>query len=207
MYDLMVDIETLDTHPSAVVLSIGAVVFDRFDTPGRHGPTFYVELTGDIQSQIDHGRTISADTLIWWMCQSPEARNVFDHPDEDTPRRTINQAASNFSKFCVDHRVRYIWAKDPDFDVSILRSLFEMYGWGFPFKYHEARAVRTVLDMPFVPSKQTKPVAHNALADAIAQATDIQEALQCLKSVTQSSESPAAPEAAKTPAPSSSSAT
>lgn len=185
MQDLMLDIETLDIRPSAVVLSIGAVMFDRYSD--AQGATFYVELTGDLQKQINLGRTISADTLTWWMCQSPEARNVFDHPDENTPRYGPQAATELFSQFCGQHRPQNIWAKDPDFDVVILRSLYESVGRGynFPFHYGAGRAVRTVLDMPFVPRQPKTPVAHNALADAVAQAKAVQGVFAALKTLSE----------------------
>lgn len=68
----MVDLETLDTTPTSVIVSIGAVKFgpngyDKCDT-------FYRVV--DIQSCIDTGLTISASTLSWWMNQSDAARFV-----------------------------------------------------------------------------------------------------------------------------------
>ena len=205
MQDLMLDLETLDVKPSAVVLSIGAVVFDRYTR--QQGPTFYVELTNHLDDQLKNGRTVSGSTVAWWMRQSPEARRVFEEKETSPERCTPMYALSTFIDFCREHKVKYIWAKDPDFDVVILRSMFEAYGVDdlqFPFNYSKARAVRTVLDMPFALVNLGTPVAHNALADAVAQATDIQEAFQCLR--TQSSASPAEPVSAKTPAPTSSSA-
>lgn len=202
MYDLMVDIETLDVKPSAVVLSIGAVVFDRYTR--QQGPTFYVELTNHLDDQFKNGRTVSGSTVAWWMRQSPEARRVFDEKETSPERCSPVFGLGQFDVFCRTHKVKYIWAKDPDFDVVILRSMFDDYGFTFPFSYSKARAVRTVLDLPFENLKcvQAEP-AHNALADAIAQATDIQEAFQCLR--TQSSASPAELVSAKIPAPTSSS--
>lgn len=205
MYDLMVDIETLDTRPSAVVLSIGAVMFNRYTR--EQGPTFYVELTNHLDDQLKNGRTVSGDTIAWWMRQSPEARRVFEEKETSVDRCTTMFALTVFANFCKDNQAKYIWAKDPDFDVVILRSMFEDYGFKFPFSYSRGRSVRTVLDMPFAPVNLGIPVAHNALADAIAQATDIQEAFQCLQLRTQSSASPAAPVSAKTPVLSSSHAT
>lgn len=205
MQDLMLDLETLDVKPSAVVLSIGAVMFDRYTR--EQGPTFYVELTNHLDDQIKQGRTISGDTLEWWMRQSEEARQVFAAKKTSFARCTAMYAVTQFEEFCNANSARYIWAKDPDFDVAILRSLFEDYGFKFPFSYSKARAVRTVLDMPFAPVNLGTLVAHNALADAVAQATDIQEAFQCLQLRTQLSASPAEPVSAKTPVLSSSHAT
>lgn len=181
MLDLMLDLETLDVKPSAVVLSIGAVIFDRYTR--RQGPTFYVELTNHLDKQIQAGRTVSGSTIAWWMRQPEEARRVFGVRIDGDNRYGPQTAVDMFAEFCSQNQAMRIWAKDPDFDVAIMRSMFETFSRGcvFPFKYHEARAVRTVLDMPFAPFNHSVAVAHNALADAIAQATDIQEAFQCLQ--------------------------
>lgn len=207
MHDLMLDLETLDTKPSAVVLSIGAVMFDR--NTREQGPTFYVELTNHLDKQINAGRTVSGSTITWWMRQSEEARRVFRTRVDGDNRYGPQTAVDMFAEFCSKNKAMYIWAKDPDFDVTILRSLFETFSRGcvFPFKYHEARAVRTVLDMSFAPRNLGTAVAHHALSDAMAQATDIQEAFQCLQLRTQSSASPAELVSAKTPVLSSSHAT
>ena len=71
MNHIMVDIETLDTVQSAVVLSIGAVAFDPHTK--ELGEKFYVEFTTDLQAQQRLGRTISADTVTWWMQQGAAA--------------------------------------------------------------------------------------------------------------------------------------
>jgi len=69
MNDIMIDLETLDTKPSAVFLTAGIVEFN-IET-GEFGKGF--SLSVDLQSSIDAGRTISADTLKWWLRQSNEA--------------------------------------------------------------------------------------------------------------------------------------
>lgn len=181
MHDLMLDLETLDTRPSAVVLSIGAVMFDRYTR--EIGPTFYVELTNHLDDQLKNGRTVSGDTIAWWMRQSPEARRVFEEKKTSHERCTPMYALSMFIDFCRTHKAKFVWAKDPDFDVVILRSMFEAYGVNdlhFPFSYSKGRSCRTMEDVPGAPLSDSWPVAHNALADAIEQAQRIQEIFTCL---------------------------
>lgn len=74
MTDLMIDFETLGQDPSTCVISLGAVFFDP-DT-GQKGPTFYMAF--EIDEQIKKGRTITGDTLKWWMNQSGAAKKVFN---------------------------------------------------------------------------------------------------------------------------------
>ena len=180
MQHLMLDLETLDVKPSAVVLSIGAVVFDPYSP--TTGPSFYVELTNHLDDQLKQGRTVSGSTIAWWMRQSPEARRVFDEKETSVDRCTTMFALTVFANFCKDNQVKYIWAKDPDFDVVILRSMFEDYGFDFPFSYSKSRSVRTMEAMPFALLRGPAEAAHNALADATAQAKNIQEIFACLNS-------------------------
>ena len=52
MNHIMLDLETLDTSPSAVVLSSGAVAFDPYTN--ALGDRFYVEMTEDVGTQQAH---------------------------------------------------------------------------------------------------------------------------------------------------------
>jgi hypothetical protein len=61
---VMIDIETLDTAKTAVILAIAAVEFNL--QTGEIGRTFYEKV--DIGSQSKHGRTIDGDTLKAFRC-------------------------------------------------------------------------------------------------------------------------------------------
>ena len=86
MKEMMLALETLDTRPSAVVLSIGAVIFSTGMVPKvEPGATrghmelgyeiedrFYRIL--DISEQLGPlNRTVSQSTLLWWMRQDQDA--------------------------------------------------------------------------------------------------------------------------------------
>lgn len=179
--DLMIDLETLDTSPTAVVLSLGAVAFDPYSN--TQGPTFYVEFTNFLEQQTGVGRTISPSTVLWWMGQNAAAREVFQKKETSNERCSPLWGLTFFADYLKPLGIKRVWAKDPDFDVVILRSLYETNapGLAFPFKYSAGRSVRTVEDMPFAPLRDSPPVAHNALEDAIAQATRVQEIFACLQ--------------------------
>lgn len=178
--DAMIDLETLDTTPTAVVLSVGAVLFDPFSS--AVGPTFYAELTNHLEQQTATGRTIGPQTVLWWMSQNTAARAVFAARETDPTRCSPLYMAASFADFIKQNDVRRVWAKDPDFDVVILRSLYETNapGFAFPFSHSASRSVRTVEAMPFAPVRELKPVAHNALNDAIDQARSIQSIFAAL---------------------------
>lgn len=180
--DLMIDLETLDTSPTAVVLSLGAVAFDPY-THAR-GETFYVEFTNFLEQQTGVGRTISPSTVLWWMQQNATAREVFKPKETSTERCSPLWGLTAFNEYVAEAGVKKVWAKDPDFDVVILRSLYQTNApdLAFPFKYNAGRSVRTVEDaFPVAPLLSKPPVAHNALDDAVNQAISVQECFAALK--------------------------
>lgn len=112
MRNIMVDIETLSTEANAVVLGIGAVLFDPHGdqyeyTPGsakanalldnpEYGGTLPYDIfpmcferTIDIQSCLDVGMAVSGGTLKWWSEQADEARKPA-FAGEDNLREVIN---------------------------------------------------------------------------------------------------------------------
>src|SRR5574343_1475003 len=74
MKHIMVDLETLGTTASSVILSVGAVKFDlASDQIDDNG--FYASISSE--SNLDYGRRIQEDTLLWWLKQEAAAQNVF----------------------------------------------------------------------------------------------------------------------------------
>ena len=65
-----IDLETLDTLPSATVLSVGGVKF-RPDSSDDPYDRFYMKILVDDQDKL--GRTASDDTIEWWGKQDPKA--------------------------------------------------------------------------------------------------------------------------------------
>lgn len=185
MKHIMLDLETLDTTSSAVVISIGAVAFDP--ETSALGDTFYVELTDDIAAQQARGRTISGDTVRWWMQQDAAAKRVFSAtPAEDVERVTTQEALSRFNLFVADNSGREVqmWGNGADFDNVILGSLYDAFGANKPWSYGHNRCYRTMKNLGIGPRnpKSREGVHHNALSDAITQAIHLQEIFACLKS-------------------------
>ena len=68
--DIMIDLETLDTRPDCVVLSIGAVRFD----PRGIGVVEKLELKPTVEDQTElYNRSINDATIAWWASQNPAA--------------------------------------------------------------------------------------------------------------------------------------
>ena len=182
MKDIMLDIETLDTAQSAVVLSIGAVVFDPHSKD--LGEKFYVEFTHDLATQQRVGRTVSADTVVWWMQQGAAAKQIFVDPAPEGVRRVSTaQGLTEFASFVSRNggKEAKLWGNGSDFDNVIVGSLFDSFGLVKPWSYSRNRCYRTMKRMFGEGVKVSRHgVHHNGLDDAITQAVHLQEIIACM---------------------------
>ena len=186
MNNIMLDLETLDTGSDAVVIGIGAVVFDPESR--KLGDTFYVEMSDDIDAQQRLGRTISGSTLTWWMGQSTEAKAIFSKdgvsPDIRIPTYDALQKFKSFVE-ANGAGTAMLWGNGANFDNVILRNLYSAFGMVAPWKFYNDRCHRTVKDLATTlhnPEFQDRiGTHHNALDDAITQAVHLQRAFKCLK--------------------------
>lgn len=170
MNDLMIDLETLATTPDALILSIGAVFFDR-DQPGKLGEEFYQRIMVDQK----HGR-ICGETLSWWM----ERRAAW--PAGDAVH--LVHALSNFVRFVGDPARLRIWGHGADFDPPILHSAYLACGMDRPWGKGQVRDTRTLFDLAGFKWSTEGPRegVHHALEDAKAAARAVQEAMQKMRS-------------------------
>ena len=159
---IMVDLETLDTAPTAVILSIGACLVERSSLlPGQE---FYTELA--TASQFE--RTQSKDTLEWWDTQ----------PEGVKPKGDGNHIffALGALSYWIQSLIAtpIIWCKGTDFDTAILANAYAQLKQPLPWKYNNVRDYRT-LAKSFPNVMRTSPVTHNALQDARDQAEHLKE--------------------------------
>jgi DNA polymerase III epsilon subunit-like protein len=162
---LMVDCETLGTSADSVIMSIGAVKFD-LDSDAIDDEGFYASVS--IDSNLAEGRKLDESTLIWWMGQSKEAQAVFHEP-----KQALMEALDSFIEWIGSKRY-HVWSNGASFDLPLLSHAMKQFDWQPPWKFWDERCVRTYKNLPGVP-KSDKPVAHNAMYDAIAQAKHIQQ--------------------------------
>ena len=133
--EMMIDIETLDVKPTAVVLSVGAVAFER---SGQIRDRFYRVL--DVQKQTKLGRTVSFDTVQWWMDQEPDAQaEAFA-----TVRQRVADVLTDLNAYCRKYDSNTYWALGPQFDYIILESLHDQMGSSVPWSHGQLRDVRTM---------------------------------------------------------------
>lgn len=162
---LSIDIETLGTSSNSVILSIGAIAFDK------HGvdTNFAFEINIDPDSCAEAGLVIDARTVMWWMDQSDKARNKI------TGAKTVPlmTALSRF-KDAFTWKGMTVWCNGADFDFPIISNAFKAVGDKEPWEYWSKRDYRTLKNLVnkdvYNALKVEPSIAHSALADAVAQA-------------------------------------
>lgn len=111
MKHLMIDIETLDTAPTAAVVQIGAVLFDRTEPKISQ-----ICATVDLETALKHG-TVSASTLKFWLEQDRETiKSVYLgwKPDTEAILIHLNEFMSQVDK---------IWSH-ATFDIPVLKHFY-----------------------------------------------------------------------------------
>ena len=165
----MIDMETLDTSPFCVILTIGAV---RFDPKGQ-GVVERLELRPTIEDQTDiHKRIINDDTLRWWSEQSPEA---IEEAMGDRDRVPFKECMDQLYKFCWNRRA--VWSNGASFDVVVAETAFTQLGMRIPWPFYTVRDTRTLYEVGGVKLKDGGHVtSHKAVEDAERQAIVVQQA-------------------------------
>jgi len=162
MTELMLDIETLGTKPGCVVLSIGAVAFDKDSFEG----------IGDMHVVVDQmqqkmmGLTEDSSTVKWWKSQSPEAwQSATDGPV------SVKDALAELSQFYAKHNPRATWTQGNNFDPPILEHLYGAVKIAPPWKFWAVRDTRTFYDVHGFDTRRVSRdnVYHNARDDCIHQ--------------------------------------
>lgn len=173
MTHCMLDLETWGTRPGCSIRSIGAVIFDPWQS--GLGAEFYANVDGESCSSA--GLTVDPDTAEWWESQSPEARAHLRGT-----RRTLDYALTLVSAFWRANGATFIWGHGASFDPPILEACFRAVGTPVPWKFWDIRDTRTLFDLANVSLKDFPRAGthHNALDDAKHQALAVQAAYKKL---------------------------
>ena len=162
-----IDLETLDTSPSATILTIGGVKFNPY-TADEPYDKFYFKLSIDEQDRL--GRTVSNSTLEWWAKQDPEIMNeAFDQTDAVG----VDEFLDALNKWIVG--VDIFWGQGYGFDYTMLENIYRSLGRPIPWQFWQIRDSRTLLGLLREdPRKKMQKNLHNAYADAFYQSKAIQ---------------------------------
>lgn len=171
MSDVMLDIETLDTNPNCVVLTLGAVKFNPFSNEIDPNECLYIKL--DVDQQIAMGRNVNDGTIGWWSTQPKE---VYEDAMAEEGRTDLQSFCKQLNKFVAN--AERIWAQGPVFDIVILENLYKQLGNPVPWPYYSIRDSRTLLKALGDNREPGRNQAHNALADCIYQVQAVQAAIK-----------------------------
>lgn len=164
--NVMLDLETLGLGPDALVLSIGACVFDL---EKGLGDRFYIE----IDPKTSTGE-VDIDTIKFWMKEAtkgnlPPMDGIWCHEHAFTEFYNWLQRKCDFQLSNL-----IIWTNGTDFDIPKCKNP--------PWKYSNVRDARTIFKL--FSEYGLKPLRqdhHNALADAEWQAVYLTSILKNLK--------------------------
>ena len=141
---LILDEETLATDTDKAVIwwtcLIGYDIAKDEIIPVRHDQ-FY-----PIQPQLDRGRVIEADTMLFWMDQPYEVRKLMKECASNDPTE-ITSLLVNFTTMfeaMVQGRPYELYANSPSFDCNKLKSLYADWGFDIPWDFRQERCLRTL---------------------------------------------------------------
>ena len=179
---VMIDIETLSSHPDAALLSIGAVRCnaDWDFSPNQPFREFYVNVS--LQSCLDHGLKIEGRTFYWWLAQHPHAQKALADPTPDSLPVALLKLTSWLA--WDDHKTEeYVWSHGNTFDQPILHFAYKQLGQDIPWHYRKSRDTRTLfwlVDEFMGKVKVKRSEKHHALTDAYRQMKHVALAMKVL---------------------------
>ena len=172
MKHIMLDIETMGNKSYSAIVSIGAVKFN-IET-GETGETFYKNI--ELQSSLNAGLEINADTLMWWLQQNEEARKKLT--ENTIPLKEVLEDFTKFSS--TDYQ---IWGNSARFDLGLLQNAYNKLNIPICWDFRKERCVRTLVS--FAPevkeNTEFKGIAHDALSDCYNQIKYCSEIYKKLK--------------------------
>jgi len=177
--DIMLDLETLSTEPNAAIVQIGVAAFDPDGTEVDPANCREWCVAMEPGAAVDHA------TLRWWIQQSEAARRaVFvEHP------YSLGSALLNFDYYCKCYPEASLWSHGDKRDrtrhrtSSWLESAYRSLVLTIPWDYRRVRDTRTLFWLAERRGwkRPQRDTAHTAMADAVAQALDVQSAMEVLR--------------------------
>ncbi len=149
IYHLVVDLETLDTTPTSVILSFGSSLFafEERDKDFEHyiNTGFYAKLNPI--EQIKSGRTTDQGTIDWWKKQGKEAQKVLIPQKTDiTLRDGLIQFCDYLNNSRYDYKKSYCWCRGSSFDWPIIEDAFRQHKLKLPYNGWKIRDIKTAVD-------------------------------------------------------------
>lgn len=180
MIEFMVDLETMGAGPTAAIVSIGCVPFDRESLTVLQDE-FYTVV--DLESSLKAGLAAESSTILWWMKQDKDARvELFSGH-----RVQLYEALSAFKYWMAGlvptKNDRKVWGNGAAFDNVILSSAYKAVGLETPWNFWNDRCFRTMrnefADVPL--PDRVGLLHHKAVDDARYQAECLVEILRSVR--------------------------
>ncbi|MFA7331968.1 MAG: 3'-5' exonuclease [Candidatus Delongbacteria bacterium] len=186
LHHFMIDIETWDTAPTAVIRAIAIV---GFNLNGTLNEMTLVDCRRTVDEQIQAGRTTSAETVDWWAKQSfglgdllvdtrHHATDTGIYQTEIVEPRCLADVVRNVEDglMAEDGEIR-VWSRG-HFDITILENLLQAQGDPVPWRYSQVRDVRTLDEI--IPPDMAQ-WEHHPLSDCLAQIRQVCMAMRMAK--------------------------
>lgn len=143
------DFETLgQDQRNSVVLSFAMITFSE-----RHyksDPYEYLELVNkakfikfDVEDQVNNGRKINKETLVWWQEQGQEAQKQLRPTSNDKP---LSELYSFIKKNTEDCKIKKSFTRGNTFDPMFLQYIMEETGNKEPFHWRTVRDTRSMIE-------------------------------------------------------------
>jgi len=165
----MLDLETLDKKPGAIITQIGAAQFDR--NTGDCSIHRFLENV-DAESCEAKGMTMSASTVMWWLAQDKKAQESLFSMEP----LSIEAALTKFKAWLIslrrDFDDEYRFWCHASFDFPILQAAYEICKIAPIWHYADYIDLRTIVDFSGIKPRnfvQDTDTAHNALSDCLFQ--------------------------------------
>lgn len=180
----VLDIETLDKKPGAIIFAIGCVIVDVDNLEIVN--EFYT-----IANPDQKGRTAGNGTPEWWIKQSAESPDAFEQLKAAYgTNKTLKAALYELGSFLNDEfngEPANVFGNGPEFDNVIVDDAFAWAGLKTPWPYWGNQSIRTsnlLMQIAGVKSeREFVGIKHHALDDAYHEAFLLIDALKCFKPV------------------------
>jgi hypothetical protein len=190
--DLMIDLETWDTAPSAAIRAVGLVAFVR-DTGWPRGQRL-LDCRPCMDEQLAEGRTVSASTVQWHSNLEMQLARMLNR-ERGMKVISVEGIARRIAEFMQEEKMLEpdgplredlrIWSRG-NFDMMILRHLLEARSIEPWWRYWQEHDVRT-LDLITPKVEPVRP--HDPLSDALAQAGQVGAAMRIARQAAEQEES------------------
>ena len=164
---IIVDLETLDTQPSAVILTAALVAVEITETECITLGSWYRRIEWWDDGLCQEGRSDSDDTWDWWAKQGSTAQH---EAINNIDRVGLGLAMHSLNTW-LQLNPYPIWGNGSDFDNAVLQHAFKQQGLRWPYWRNcclrSTRNLAKQLGLQVqIPEWPTGKIKHHALHDA-----------------------------------------